>query len=105
MSEGEGIKCKLRDREFDVLPLTVGLLRKGVLDLMKQNDEMVKAENYLGALEIKVQIIGQALRQNYPITDDELYDLVDLRNYLQMWSIVLGGTGLGEGGAPVITSQ
>jgi hypothetical protein len=101
----DGVKCKLRDKEFYVLPLTVGLLRKGGLDLMKKNDELVTSGDYLGALDAKVQLITMAIKQNHPdVTIDDMYDIIDLRNYLQAWSIVLGGTGLGEGEAPASTS-
>jgi hypothetical protein len=101
----DGVKCKLRDKEFYILPLTVGLLRKGGLDLMKKNDELVQANDYIGALDVKVQLITMAVKQNYPdVTVDKMYDLVDLRNYVQAWNVVLGGTGLGEGEAPASTS-
>lgn len=101
----DGVKCKFRDHEFEVLPLTAGLLRKGALELMRQNDELVQKNDYLAAFDVKVKLITMALQQNNPdVTEDQMADLIDFRNYLPAWSVILGGTGLGEGEAPGGTS-
>lgn len=101
----DGVKCKFRDKEFEVFPLTAGLLRRGALDLMRQNDELVQKNDYLGAFDVKVKLIAMAIKQNYPeVTEEGLADIVDFRNYISAWNVILGGTGLGEGEAPGGTS-
>ncbi len=48
------------------------------------------------ALPLRAEVIAIALRRNYPDLTDEivLNEMIDSRNVLDLWSIVLGGTGI-----------
>ena len=103
-----GIKCNLGGVEYEIPPLTTGQLRNGVLKLMEENDELIQADppKYIEALIVKTKIIGVAIRRNYPELDDEqLFNIIDMRNYVNAWQIVLGGSGLGEGQGAGSTSE
>jgi hypothetical protein len=90
-----GVEIELAGKKYILPPLTAGQLRKGILAKMKENDELVDKGQYYEALNVKSAIIAEALRRNYPhITDEDVEDMLDLRNYEKAWEVILGGSGL-----------
>lgn len=90
-----GIEVELAGQTFIIPPLTLGQLRGGVRDKMKENDRLVGEGQWYEALDIKAQIIAEAMRRNYPhMTPEDVADLLDLKSYARAWNVVLGGSGL-----------
>lgn len=95
----KGIKVTLGDREFILPPISIGQLRNGVLDKIKEHDRLVQEGQPFEAYLAKTEIIGEALRRNYAdLTDSDLDELIDLGNVNDIWQIALGVTGLNMGG-------
>jgi hypothetical protein len=90
-----GVEIELAGEKYMLPPLTAGQLRKGILAKMKENDELIEQGKYYEALSVKNAIIAEALRRNYPhLKDEDVEDMLDLRNYDKAWEIILGGSGL-----------
>jgi hypothetical protein len=90
-----GVEIELAGEKYVLPPLTAGQLRKGVLDKMRENDSLIEQGKYYEAISVKNSIIAEALRRNYPhFTDEDVEDMLDLRNYDKAWEIILGGSGL-----------
>jgi hypothetical protein len=90
-----GVEIELAGDTFILPPLTAGQLRKGILSKMKENDELIQKGQYYEALNVKSAIIAEALRRNYPhLKDEDVEDMLDLRNYEKAWEVILGGSGL-----------
>lgn len=93
-----GTKFTIGNQEYTVPPLSLGQLRNGVLDLMKQHDELISQNKTWESLELRGKIIHQALSRNYPdIGEDELFSQLDMGNTNPIWLAVLGASGLGGG--------
>lgn len=89
-----GVEIELDGEKYVLPPLTLGQLRGGVRDKMRLNDELIEQNKFWEALDIKAQIIAEALRRNYPdLSDEDVAGMIDLRNYDRAWEIVLGGSG------------
>lgn len=89
-----GVEVDLAGEKFILPPLTLGQLRGGVLEKMRQNDALMTEGKFWEALDIKCEVITAALQRNYPnLSIDDVSGMVDLRNWDKVWEIVLGGTG------------
>ncbi len=90
-----GAEIEMGGETYILPPLTLGQLRAGMRDKMRENDKLIEEGKFWEALDVKNVIIGTALRRNYPdITDEDVSGMLDLRNYDRAWEIVLGGSGL-----------
>lgn len=110
-----GKAVNLGGRDFILPPLSMGQLRNGMAEKMERHDRLVeesikdeeeekRAEARAKRREaqtLRVEIIAEALRRNYPdLTDDMAFDLVDLGNWPNAWNIILGGSGFQMGEEP-----
>lgn len=98
-----GEKVNIGGRDFTVPPLSLGQLRRSGIALIKQHDEYVKAGQSLEAYETRGKVIHLALTRNYPeLPEDEFFDLLGMPQALDLWIMVLNGSGFntkGEGNA------
>lgn len=106
-----GKKVNLGGEEYIVPPLSLGQLRNGVAEKMELHDRLVHESTNMNvddadaikkrreAQFLRGEIIAEALRRNYPdLTNDHLFDILDLGNWPNVWNLILGGSGfLGEG--------
>lgn len=94
-----GIRVRLGTDEYEIPPLTLGQLRNGASEKIREHDALAADGKVFEAAVVRGEIIGIALRRNYPeMTDERLLDILDLRNASEAWLVVLGGSGL-TGGA------
>ena len=97
-----GTKAKVGGTVYVVPPLTLKQLRNGVLEMIKQHDEMVDGQKGLEVLELRGKIIHQALLRNYPdLTEDALFEQLDLRNTGEIWSLIMGASGFTQAATEV----
>lgn len=91
----DGIKVIIGGDEYVMPPLTLGQLRNGALSKINEHDKLIADGNVFEAVSKRAEVIGMALRRNYPeLSDEKLLDLLDLRNSPSLWSIALGGSGI-----------
>jgi hypothetical protein len=95
--------------ETYVLPaLSLGQLRAGGLEKLKEHDEAIVAGNSFAASITRGEIIFLALQRNYPDFDETvLMNHLDLCNTIPLWQIVLGSSGftLGETEGAEVTEK
>lgn len=66
-----------------------------------QFEPQLKTFGQDGSLAVAVQLIGSALRRNYPeLTDDALTDLLDVPTLQKLIAVVLRVSGVVDNGAP-----
>lgn len=88
-----GVKVRLGEEEFIIPPLTLGQLRNGIMDKMKRHDECVAKGEGVDAFLLRCEIVGEAVRRNYPeMTDEKLNEILDMRNSTPAWFAAIGGT-------------
>jgi hypothetical protein len=90
----EGETIHIGGREFVVPSLSVRQAKKlwpSILEL----DKGITVENLPEKYELAIPIIHAALSRNYPdLTQDELEDLVDVKNLRQLLLVVSGQSGI-----------
>ena len=62
-----GVKIQLGNKEFEIPPLSLGMLRNGLMEKMKKHDELLQKPNMDAndLLLIRGEIIFAALKRNY----------------------------------------
>lgn len=97
-----GTKIIIDNAEYVVPPLTLGQLRNGVNDLMKRHDELVNEDGKLFELfDLRGQVILAAIKRNHPdMTEETLFNYLDLANLTPLWLQVLGQSGFTPGENP-----
>lgn len=89
-------KVWLGNKEFQIPPLSLGQLRNGLLDKLKEHDKMLETNPDFSPLLLRGEIIIAALRRKYSEEDlptSEIWDRLDLENVRQIWPIILGNSG------------
>ena len=93
-----GKKFRLGEQEYVVPALTIGQLRNGALEKLREHDELVAAGKAFEAMYLRAELILAALRRNYPsATEDLVLDTLDLHNIGPIWLYVLGVSGFTPG--------
>jgi hypothetical protein len=109
-----GITIALGDKEFVIPPVTLGMLRNGLLSTMREHDELLakmrqapedgtdqNQEEKYNLMDLKARIVAAALRRNYgasELSDEEIWDRLDLANINLAWMAVLGLSGFNQMG-------
>jgi len=94
-----GTEFDIAGEEFTIPSLSLGQLRSGLLNKLREHDDLNAAGKALEALEIRGQIILAAIRRNYPSFDEaKLWDWLDMSNVNEIWLSVLGMSGLKPSG-------
>jgi hypothetical protein len=93
-----GIKISMGGAEWIVPPLTLGMMRRLLPQVMRLKDfGDGPATDPEGGDEIAVivELVTAAMRRNYPdMTPDRVEELVDLGNARQVVQAILTGSGL-----------
>jgi hypothetical protein len=93
-----GTKIQIGTVEYTVPPLTLGQLRGNGISLIRQHDELLGSGKGFESYEIRGKVIFLALSRNYPeLTEEELFDQLDMKNINKIWLAVLGSSGLTPG--------
>lgn len=88
----DGIKMNLGGEEYIVPPLNFRLLKKFDAEIRSMRD-MASSQDPMSELPRMVPVITAALQRNYPdLTEEHVYDLLDLGNYRQVFEAALGVT-------------
>lgn len=91
-----GVKIQLGDKEFEIPPLSLGMLRSGLMEKMQKHDEMLKNPdmNANDLLLLRGEIIFAALKRNYPEMDEsDAFERLDYGNVSKAWAAILGLSG------------
>lgn len=93
-----GTKFNIGGEDFVVPALSLGQLRNGLMDRLKEHDKVLAEATLFDAMLIRAEVILAAIRRNYPDFDEQrLMDYLDLRTVLPMWNAVLGASGFSPG--------
>lgn len=94
------------DKEYNVPPLSLGQLRNGALELLKEHDalsaqpEAERSASYgYDLFQLRGRVILLALQRNYPeLTEDFVFGGLDMENTNDIFLKVIGlsGFNLGE---------
>lgn len=98
-----GKKIVLGDKEFVLPALSLKQLRNGVLDKLREHDELITNGKAYEGMILRSDIITTALQRNYPdIDEDFVSDNLDLSTVNDVWLTVLGVSSLNssEAGQP-----
>ena len=89
-----GVPVYFNNQEYIVPPLSVRQFRDH-LELLTEPPGEINHRNLLHRMDRFVPVIGMALRRNYPeVTDDELFDLLDLATFTQVLIAVQTASGM-----------
>jgi hypothetical protein len=92
-----GVSVEIAGQEWVVPPLSVRQFRDNVKMLIEPVGE-VTAENIVDRMDKFVPVIGMAMRRNYPdITDDFLFDALDLSTFATVLIAVQTASGMKVG--------
>lgn len=95
-----GVKIQLGDKEFEIPPISLGMLRGGLMEKMKKHDEMLQSPGMDAndLLLARGEIIFAALKRNYPdLSEEEAFNRLDYGNVSKAWQAILGLSGfMGE---------
>jgi hypothetical protein len=98
-----GTKITIGDEEFIVPPISLGQLRNGMLARLKEHDQLVNDGKLFETVELRGQIILEALRRNYPdFPEEKLLSFLDMGNTAPIWLSILGASGLNQGEAQAV---
>lgn len=100
-----GTPVKLRGQVYVIPPLTLGQLRSGLAEKMKEHDRLVREnqedsgrDNAFAISILRGEIIHAALSRNYPEIDEaRCFELLDLGNVSFAWLAVIGLSGFRPG--------
>ena len=96
-----GTTCKIGDKDYIVPALSLGQLRGGVLEKLKEHDQLVADGKLFETMALRGEIILAALRRNYPDLDETIiWDSLDMSNTGPVWLAVLGASGFTEPTVP-----
>ena len=105
MPKFRGTEIQLGDKAYILPALSLGQLRNGILDILKEHDELVLASKFYEAISLRAGVIHSALTRNYPdLPLSEVEDNLDLSNSSSIWLLVLGGSGF-SGETPATTKE
>lgn len=91
-----GVAVFFDGQEYIVPPLSVRQFRDN-LKLLTEPVGEVTGENAVERMTKFIPVIGLALRRNYPeLTDDRLWDLLDLNTFIQALLAVHKASGMKE---------
>lgn len=94
-----GHKMKIGEQEFIVPPISLGQLRNGLAEKIKQHDDIGAdpERGNLDLLPIRAEIVIAALRRNYPESsypDQFFWDNLDMGNIDEAFAAVINLSGL-----------
>jgi hypothetical protein len=97
-----GTKITIGDEVYEVPALSLGMLRNGTLDLLKEHDLIFQEPGrWFDAVDIRAKVILACIRRNYPdFSEEKLMDWLDLKNIAALWSVIMGASGFTLGEAP-----
>lgn len=96
-----GFDLRIKEKTYVVPALSLGQLRGNVLTLLREHDKIVSEGDMFDIMLARGKVITEALRRNYPeITENEVFEGLDLHNTSDMWAKVLGASGFAPGDAP-----
>jgi hypothetical protein len=88
-----GVKIGMGDAEWIVPPLTLGMMRRLLPQVMRLKD--FGADMGGDEIDVIVELVTAAMRRNYPdMTADRVEELVDLGNARHVVQAILFGSGL-----------
>lgn len=91
----QGTRFKIGEEEYIVPPLSLGQLRGGILEKLREHDQLVNDGRVFEGLALRADVILAALRRNYPeFPEDKLLDWLDMSNTGPIWLAILGASGL-----------
>jgi hypothetical protein len=92
-----GVKIAMGGAEWIVPPLTLGMMRRLLPQVMRLKD--FGAAMGGEEIEVIVELVTAAMRRNYPdITPDKVEELLDLGNARSVVEAILFGSGLKPAG-------
>lgn len=108
MAKVPGIKLSLGGKELELPPISLGMLRKGLMAKLEKYDQLVAEGKQFEATSLSGEIIIEALRRNYTaeeLPDDEIWDRLDLGNANLAFRTVLGLSGFTPSGEELAAKE
>lgn len=101
-----GKEIKIEGETYILPPISLGLLRGGLVEKLKQHDELVKSQDYWGFQVLRGEILYSAFKRNYPDFGEEKFmNFLDMENTPNLWLYILGASGLVPGEIPAVTEK
>jgi hypothetical protein len=101
-----GMKITIEGQEYLVPALSLGQLRTGLLDKIKEHDALVAEGKTFDVMVLRGEIILAALKRNYPDFDEaKLMSYLDMSNVRDLWLHILGASGFSPGETVAATAN
>lgn len=89
---------RVKDKDYEVPPLTLGQLRNGLLAKLKEHDELFAKGHAIDMWILEGEVVVAAIRRLAPDLDaNDIFDALDLSQLRTLWPILLGLSGFGQG--------
>jgi hypothetical protein len=102
-----GKEIQIGAETYVVPAISLGQLRSGLLEKLKEHDKLVgEGDKLFETLTLRGEIILQAFKRNYPdFPEDKFFEFLDMENTGRLWLIVMGLSGFNSGEVPAATAQ
>jgi hypothetical protein len=99
-----GTKITIDGESLILPPISLGQLRSGTLDRLREHDRLVSEGKPFDAMDIRGEVLFAAFQRNYPTFSKEKFlSFLDLGNIGSLWRSVLGESGFTPGEAQAVT--
>lgn len=89
---------KVGGKDYEIPVFTLGQLRRGLLEKLREHDRLAKEEKVFDAMALRGEVIFETLKRKYPeIEEAEVYDAIDMNNQGVIWLALLGMSGFKPG--------
>ena len=93
-----GYKLTIEGVDYLVPALSLGQIRNGVKEKLKEHDQAVAEGKTFEVQLLRGEVILEAIRRNYPaFLQETLENNLDLNAVGKLWLVVLGASGFIEG--------
>ena len=88
-------KLKINDKEYDIPAVTLGQLRGGMLEKMKESDKLLET-SWLDSIMLRGQIIAEAMTARYKdaFTSEDVMNSLDATSTGAAFMALLGASGI-----------
>lgn len=92
-------KLKINGKDYDIPAVTLGQLRGGVLEKMKESDKLLET-SWLDSVMLRGQIIADAMVAKYKdeFTMDDVFNSLDPASTASAFIALLGASGITQPG-------
>lgn len=98
------LMVKVNDKEYPVPPMTLGQLRRGLLEKLKESDKLAET-SWLETAMMRGEIVANIIAEKYGLDPNDVFDSLDLHNFNPIWLEFMGLSGFKPGEVKAAETQ